>query len=109
MTQPQGSFIHQQGSIAMTQPQGSFPRSEGYMEMFQPQGSYFNQKGSSARVQGSMDYPPRPSTQTFPRSNIFQDQGSFGSQPLRSSEIHDGDFIHRQTIASSGPTITADM
>ncbi|MFS7962053.1 hypothetical protein Hanom_Chr08g00722131 [Helianthus anomalus] len=85
--QPQGSFIHQQGSLAMTQSQGSFPRSEGYMEMFQPQGSYFHYQGSSARVQGSMDYPSKPSTQTFPGSSVFQDQGSSGRQPLRSSEI----------------------
>ncbi|MFS8015608.1 hypothetical protein Hanom_Chr15g01358681 [Helianthus anomalus] len=56
-----------------------------------------------------MDYPPRPSTQTFPGSSVFHDQGSSGRQLLRSSEIHDGDFIPMQTIASSGPTITVDM
>ncbi|XP_035845286.1 uncharacterized protein LOC118491541 [Helianthus annuus] len=45
----------------------------------------------------------------YPGSNIIQDQGSLGSQQPRSSEIHVGDFIPMQTIASSGPTVALEF
>ncbi|KAJ0539152.1 putative retrotransposon gag domain-containing protein [Helianthus annuus] len=56
-----------------------------------------------------MDHTSRPPAQTYPGSNVFQDQGSLGRQSWRSSEIYEGDFIPMQTVASSGPTITPYM
>ncbi|MFS8003379.1 hypothetical protein Hanom_Chr13g01213281 [Helianthus anomalus] len=91
MTLPQGSSIHQHGSLAMTLPQvsqhgtvrtnqhqGSFIRSEGYMEMFPDQGSHLKNQGSSSRIQGFIDHTSRPPVQTYPGPNVFQDQGSSG-------------------------------
>ncbi|MFS7987452.1 hypothetical protein Hanom_Chr11g01022861 [Helianthus anomalus] len=92
--------------MGMSQPQGSSFNPNRYVEMFQHQGSYFHQQGSSARPQGSMDHQTRSSMQTFSRSCVFQDQGSSGRQPMRTSEVHEGDFIPMQTIAFSCPTIT---
>ncbi|MFS7936217.1 hypothetical protein Hanom_Chr05g00412941 [Helianthus anomalus] len=76
--------------------QGSYPRHSGSSSQVQ---------GFSSQVHGSMEYPPRPSAPMYTGSNIFQDQGSLRSQQSRSSDIHVGDFIPMQTIASSGPTI----
>ncbi|MFS8003998.1 hypothetical protein Hanom_Chr13g01220461 [Helianthus anomalus] len=56
-----------------------------------------------------MEYRPMPSAPMYPGSDIFQDQGSLGSQPPRSSEVHLGDFIPMQTIESSGPTLAPEM
>ncbi|MFS7947482.1 hypothetical protein Hanom_Chr06g00548791 [Helianthus anomalus] len=109
MILPQGSSIHQHGIVTTTQHQGSFIRSEGYMEVFPVQGSYFNNQGSSPRVQGFIDHTSRPPVQTYMGPNVFQDQGSSRRQSWRSSEIHKGDFIPIQTIASSGYTVIPDI
>ncbi|MFS7907905.1 hypothetical protein Hanom_Chr01g00077001 [Helianthus anomalus] len=121
--QYQGSSGIYQGSLAMTQPQashtqhqGSYLSSRGYFETVPPKGSYFQHqgsssqvRGSSSQVQGSMEYPLRPSAPMYPGPNILQDQGSSGSQPTRNSEVHIGDFIPMQAIASSGPTVTHEV
>ncbi|MFS7913894.1 hypothetical protein Hanom_Chr02g00147111 [Helianthus anomalus] len=107
ITQPQGSYFQPQGSSY--QHQGSFSSSGGYMGTLSYQVSYPQHQGSSSHVQGSMEYPPRPSAPMYPGSNIFQDQGSLGSQQPRSSKIHVGDFIPMQIIASSGPTLAPEM
>ncbi|XP_035840312.1 uncharacterized protein LOC118487512 [Helianthus annuus] len=52
-----------------------------------------------------MDYPPRPSFTAHQGSNIFQDQGYLRSVQPGSSDVHLGDFIPMQTIASSGPSV----
>ncbi|MFS7964336.1 hypothetical protein Hanom_Chr08g00749061 [Helianthus anomalus] len=68
------------------------------------QGSFFHPQGSS-QVPGSRDYPPRPPFPVFQGSNVSQDQGSLRSLQHGSSDVHQGDFIPMQTIASSGPSI----
>ncbi|KAJ0603957.1 putative retrotransposon gag domain-containing protein [Helianthus annuus] len=83
--------------------QGSYSQHPG--SSFQVQGSLSQGQGSSSQAHGSMDYPLRPPTSMPQVSNIFQDQGSLRSVEPRSSEIHLGDFIPMQTLASSGPSI----
>ncbi|KAF5759410.1 hypothetical protein HanXRQr2_Chr16g0740931 [Helianthus annuus] len=131
--QPSGSSVQHQGSFF--QHQGSFTSSGGYMGtqpaqgssqfqgssqvqgfsqvqgssqvqgFSQVQGSSFQPQGFSSQVFGSMDYPPRPPFTTLQGSNIFQDQGSLRSVQPGSSDVHQGDFIPMQTIATSGPSI----
>ena len=103
MTQAQGSYfqplessLQPQGSSF--QHQGSFSSSGVYMGTLLVQGSYPQHQGSSSLVQGSMEYPPRPSAPMHTGSNIFQDQGSLRSQQPRSLEIHVGEFIPMQIL-----------
>ncbi|KAJ0494134.1 hypothetical protein HanIR_Chr12g0593971 [Helianthus annuus] len=86
--------------------QGSYSQYPGSSS--QVQGSSSQGKGSSSQAHGSMDYPPRPPALVYQGFNIFQDQGSLRSVQPRSSEIHLGDFILLQTIASSGPSIVPE-
>ncbi|MFS7984986.1 hypothetical protein Hanom_Chr11g00993051 [Helianthus anomalus] len=81
--QYQGSLRLQHGSLAIIQPQVSCYLSGGYLETLSAQGSYFQHQGSSPQIQGSMEYPSRPSAPMYPGSNTFQDQGSSGTQPSR--------------------------
>ena len=87
----------------MSQPQGSSFRGIGSSDVLQPLGSSFVQQGSLIQ--------PRvwSSDSSGPFGNAFQNPGFSERQQLGSSEVHQGDFIPMQTVASSGPTIVPEM
>ncbi|KAF5810461.1 putative retrotransposon gag domain-containing protein [Helianthus annuus] len=120
MTQASGSHFQPAGSYP--QHMGSFMNSGAYPGAQQFQGPYFvpgssQGQGSSfvpgsSQVQGSFFVPGSsqvqgssfvPGSSQIPGS--FQMPGSLKSLQTGSLDVHQGDFIPMQTIASTGPSI----
>ncbi|KAF5797262.1 hypothetical protein HanXRQr2_Chr08g0361521 [Helianthus annuus] len=120
MTQASGSHFQPAGSYP--QHMGSFVNSGAYPGAQQFQGSYFvpgssQVQGSSfvpgsSQVQGSFFVPGSsqlqgsssvPGSSQIPGS--FQMPGSLKSLQTGNLDVHQGDFIPMQTIASTGPSI----
>ncbi|KAJ0522382.1 hypothetical protein HanIR_Chr10g0482031 [Helianthus annuus] len=120
MTQASGSHFQPAGSYP--QHMGSFMNSGAYPGAQQFQGSYFvpgssQGQGSSfvpgsSQVQGSFFVPGSsqvqgssfvPGSSQIPGS--FQMLGSLKSLQTGSLDVHQGDFIPMQTIASTGPSV----
>ncbi|KAJ0874581.1 putative retrotransposon gag domain, aspartic peptidase domain superfamily [Helianthus annuus] len=114
MTQASSSHFQPAGSYP--QPMGSFMNSGAYPGAQQFQGSYFipgssQVQGSSfvpgsSQVQGSSFVPGSseiPGSFQIPES--FQMPGSLKSLQTGSLDVHQGDFIPMQTIASTGPSV----
>ncbi|KAJ0847565.1 putative retrotransposon gag domain-containing protein [Helianthus annuus] len=96
MTQTSGSHFQPVGSYP--QCMGSFMNSGAYPGAQQFQGSSF--VPGSSQVQGSSFVPG--SSQT---PGSFQIPGSLKSLQTGSLDVHQGDFIPMQTIASTGPSV----
>ena len=96
MTQTSDSHFQPVGSYP--QYMGSFRNLGAYPETQQFQGSYF--VPGSSQVQGSSFVPG--SSQT---PGSFQIPGSLKSLQTGSLDVHQGDFIPMQTIASTGPSV----
>ncbi|KAJ0480897.1 putative retrotransposon gag domain-containing protein [Helianthus annuus] len=95
MTQASGSHFKPAGSYP--QHMGSFMNSGAYPGAQQFQGSYFvpgSQGQGSSFVLGSSQIP-----------GSFQMPGSLKSLQTGSLDVHQGDFIPMQTIASTGPSV----
>ncbi|KAJ0840874.1 hypothetical protein HanPSC8_Chr14g0623981 [Helianthus annuus] len=120
VTQASGSYFQPAGSYP--QHMGSFVNSGAYLGAQQFQGSSFvpgssQVQGSSfvpgsSQVQGSSFIPGSSQVQGssfVPGSSQFQGSiqmpGSLKSLQTGSSDVHQGDFIPMQTIASTGPSI----
>ncbi|KAJ0861981.1 putative retrotransposon gag domain-containing protein [Helianthus annuus] len=111
MTQTSGSHFQPVGSYP--QYMGSFRNSGAYPETQQFPGSYFipgsfQGQGSSfvpgsSQVQGSSFVP---GSSQIPRS--LQMPGSLKSLQTGSLDVHQGDFIPMQTIASTGPSVVPE-
>ncbi|XP_076960082.1 uncharacterized protein LOC143636350 [Bidens hawaiensis] len=96
--QIQGSSNFQEGPSVLNQ---------GLMGQ-QIQGSSMFQRGSAILQPGSSRMSHPGSYNSHLQGSFFEDQGSLGVQHQRSSEVHEGDIIPMQTIASGGPTPVAN-
>ncbi|KAJ0667103.1 hypothetical protein HanPI659440_Chr17g0674131 [Helianthus annuus] len=108
VTQASGSYFQPAGSYP--QHMGSFMNSGAYSGAQQVQGSSF--VPGSSQVQGSSFVPGSSQVQgssfvpgSFQFQGPFQMSGSLRSLQTGSSDVHQGDFIPMQTIASTGPSI----
>ncbi|KAJ0882679.1 hypothetical protein HanPSC8_Chr10g0412471 [Helianthus annuus] len=102
MTQASGSHFQPAGSYP--QHMGSFMNSGAHPGAQQSQGSYLIP--GSSQVQGSSFVPGSsqiPGSFHIPGS--FQMPGSLKSLQTGSLDVHQGDFIPMQTIASIGPSV----
>ncbi|KAF5785840.1 putative retrotransposon gag domain-containing protein [Helianthus annuus] len=114
MTQTSGSHFQPAGSYP--QHMGSFMKSGAYPGAQQFQGSYF--VPGSSQVQGSSFVPGSSQVQgssfvpgssqipgSFQIPGYSQMPGSLKSLQTGSLDVHQGDFIPMQTIASTGPSV----
>ncbi|MFS7889858.1 hypothetical protein Hanom_Chr00s000005g01611951 [Helianthus anomalus] len=108
MTQESGSHFQPAGSYP--QHMGSFMNSGVYPGAQQFQGSYF--VPGSPQVQGSSFVPGSSQVQgpsfvpgSYQIPGSFQMSGSLKSLQTGNPDVHHGDFIPMQTIASTGPSI----